>query len=122
MVKVFLHHQDLMEDPNPAPATGIEQLRLFDVDPQKMERQLDGIGTKYLDILYFDIPNWQSLDAKAKEYARHKVRLGKFTDHEAWLEINGTVWKYPEIVNHIGEVQVLLDQERTEMLLKEIDE
>ena len=122
MVKVLLHHQDLMEDPNPSPATGIEQLRLFDVDPQKMERQLDGIGTKYLDILYFDIPNWQSLDAKEKEYARHKVRLGRFTDHEAWLEINGTVWKYPDIVNHLAEVQVLLDQEKMEMLLKEIDD
>ena len=121
MVKVLLHHRDLMEDPNPSVVVELVQLRLLDVDPHKMERQLDGTGTKYLDIWYYDDPNWKYLGDRMKEHIMHKVRLGRFVDHEAWLEIDGTEWRYPEIVEHIAEVRSLLDRDKTERMLQGLE-
>lgn len=121
MVKVLLHIPDLIVDPPPSEVHHLVQLRLIDVDPHKMERQLDAIGTKYLDIWYYDNPRWYCLTDTEKEYTMHKIRLGEFKGHHvAWLEIDGKEWRYPEIVTHIAEVRALLDLNETEHLLEDI--
>lgn len=123
MVKVLLHIPDLNKDPPPSEVYHLVQLRLMDVDPHKMERQVDAIDTKYLEIQYYDTPHWYYLTDTEKEYQMHKVRLGKFRDRqEAWLEIDGKEWRYPEIVTHIAEVRALLDLNETEHLLEDIDD
>ena len=58
MVKVLLHIPDLNEDPHPSEVYHLVQLRLMDVDPHKMERQVDAIDNKYLEIQYYDNPHW----------------------------------------------------------------
>lgn len=123
MVKVLLHIPDLIVDPPPSEVYHLVQLRLMDVDPKKMERQIDAIDTKYLDIWYYDNPYWYSLTDKEREYMMHKIRLGKFNGHqEAWLDIDGYEWRYPEIVTHIAEVRALLDLNETEHMLEDIDD
>lgn len=123
MVKVLLHIPDLIIDPPPSEVYHLVQLRLMDVDSHKMERQLDAIDTKYLDIWYYDTPHWYLLTDTEKEYQMHKVRLGEFKGHQtAWLEIDGKEWRYPEIVTHIAEVRSLLDINETEHLLEDIDD
>jgi hypothetical protein len=122
MVKVLLHIPDLNEDPHPSEVYHLVQLRLMDVDPHKMERQIDAIDTKYLEIQYYDTPHWYSLTDTEKVHQMHKVRLGRFTNHDSWLEIDGKEWRYPEIVTHIAEVRALLDLNETEHLLEDIDD
>ena len=123
MVKVLLHFPDLNEDPRPSEVYHLVQLHLMDEDPKKMERQIDAIDTKYLEIQYFDNPHWYCLTDTEKEHRMHRVRLGEFKDHHsAWLDIDGKEWRYPEIVTHIAEVRALLDLNETEHLLEEIDD
>ena len=118
MVKVFLTHRDLMTDPRPSRVIHLVNLRMVDVNSRTMECQLDGKDNKYLDIWYYDNPHWREYS----EYLMHKVRIGRFRDHEAWLEIDGKEWKYQEIVDHFSEVQVMLDQNETEERMKELME
>lgn len=123
MVKVLFHIPDLSVDPPPSEVYHLVQLRLMDVEPKKMERQIDAIDTKYLDIWYYDIPQWHYLTDTDKEYQMHKVRLGQFnSDCAAWLEIDGYEWHYPEIVTHIAEVRALLDVNETEHMLEDIND
>ena len=90
--------------------------------PHKMERQIDAIDNKYLEIQYYDNPHWYYLTDTEKVHQMHKVRLGRFTNHDSWLEIDGKEWRYPEIVTHIAEVRSLLDINETEHLLEDIDD
>ena len=123
MVKVLIHIPDLNEDPCPSEVYHLVRLRLMDVAPCEMECQADAIGTKYLDIWYYDSPRWYLLNGDEREYAMHKVRLGKFKDrNESWLEIDGREWRYPEIVTRIAEVRALLDLNETEHMLEDIDD
>ena len=123
MVKVLLHFPDLNEDPPPSEVYHLVQLCLMDVDPKKMEWQVDAIDTKYLEIQYFDNPHWYCLTDTEKEHRMHRVRLGEFKGHySAWLDIDGREWRYPEIVTRIAEVRALLDLNETEHMLEDIDD
>lgn len=123
MVKVLLHIPDLNEDPPPSEVYHLVQLCLMDVDPKKMECQVDAIDTKYLEIQYFDNPHWYCLTDTEKEHRMHRVRLGEFKDHcSAWLDIDGREWHYPEIVSRIAEVRALLDLNGTEHMLEDMDD
>lgn len=120
MVKVLLHIPDLNEDPHPSEVYHLVQLKLMDVDPHKMERQVDAIDNKYLEIQYYDNPHWYSLTDTEKVHQMHKVRLGRFTNHDSWLEIDGKEYRYSDIYSHEMEMSAIISDAVARQLIEEI--